>query len=102
MTELPVLGDDLAVAAAAVAGVGAVSVDAAALPFAGVGVALVHVWRQEAAMGGTAEDRRRRDQIQGSNRIPALFTFQGPDFGSDQRGPRPSGGRAEPRLFTVR
>lgn len=29
--------------------------------------------------------------------IPALFTFQSPDFGSNQRGPWPSGGWAEPR-----
>lgn len=29
--------------------------------------------------------------------IPALFTLQSPNFGSNQCGPRPSGGDAEPR-----
>lgn len=43
LTELPVLGDHLAVAAVALAGVGAVAVDAAALPLARVLITLVHV-----------------------------------------------------------
>lgn len=64
MTVLPVLGDHLAVATVAVAGVGAVRVDAAALPSARVGVALVHICNRK--QKATAEDRRKRDQIQGN------------------------------------
>lgn len=43
LTELPVLGDHLAVAAVAVTGIGAIVVYTAALPFAWVLVTLIHV-----------------------------------------------------------
>lgn len=43
LTELPVMGDHLAVAGVAVAGVGAVAVDAAAFAFARVVFALIYV-----------------------------------------------------------
>lgn len=45
LTELPVLGDHLAVAAVALAGVGAVAVHALALPFTGVVLALIHIYK---------------------------------------------------------
>lgn len=47
MTELPVLGDHLAVAAVAVAGIGAIVVYTAALAFARVLVTLIHIWETE-------------------------------------------------------
>lgn len=47
------------------------------------------------------ESDSRGQKERGSNlrqrHTPALFTFQSPDFGSNQRGPWPSGARAEPR-----
>lgn len=46
LTELPVLGDHLAVAAVAVAGVGAVAVHALALAFTGVVLTLIHIYKQ--------------------------------------------------------
>ncbi len=45
MTELPVLGDHLAIAAVALTGVGAIAVYAAALPFTWVLVTLIHIYR---------------------------------------------------------
>lgn len=56
LTELPVLGDDLAEAGVAVAGVGAVAVDAAAFAFARLVVALVHVY-----MVGREGEKRSSD-----------------------------------------
>lgn len=53
LTELPVLGDHLAVAGVAVAGVGAVAVDASAFAFARVVLALVYVYMA---------DRDRKDE----------------------------------------
>lgn len=64
LTGLPVLGDHLAVATVALTGVGTVRVDAATLPFARVSVALIHICSRK--QKATAEDRRKRDQIQGN------------------------------------
>lgn len=44
LTELPVLGDHLAVATVAVTGVGAIVVYTAALPFTWVIVTLIHIY----------------------------------------------------------
>lgn len=60
MTEPSVLRDHLAVATETVTSVGTVGVDAAALPFARVGVTLVHVCGRKRK--ATAEGRRKRDQ----------------------------------------
>lgn len=56
LTELPVLGDHLAVAGVAVAGVGAVAVDAAAFALARVVLALVHIYTAD------GERERKRDK----------------------------------------
>ena len=62
LTELPVLGDHLAVAAVALAGVGAVAVYTAALPFAWVLVTLVHICNQRQKKKIKAEDREGEEK----------------------------------------
>lgn len=58
LTELPVLGDHLAVAAVALAGVGAIAVYTAALPFTWVLVTLIHIYnrrKESKGRGSTIE-----------------------------------------------
>lgn len=87
MTELPVLGDHLAVATVTLTGVGAVRVDAATLPFARVGVTLIHICNRK--QKATAEDRRKRDQIQGNAILQRCLLSKVPTLGpiSVGRGP---------------
>lgn len=80
LTELPVLGDHLAVATVALTGVGAVAVHAAAPPFTGVLVTLVYIYE-----GGQRKDvKTEKESIRGRMRhdiaVPfhqqRLYTFQ--------------------------
>lgn len=78
LTELPVLGDHLAVAAVALTGIGAVAVYTAALPFTRVLVTLVHICDGRRRKKVKAEDRegeyeRSNTTLHCSSR---LYTFQ--------------------------
>lgn len=66
LTELPVLGDHLAVAAVAVTGVGAIVVYTAALPFTWVIVTLIHIYS-----GG---QRRKVEEIKCNTTSQPYFT----------------------------
>ncbi len=62
MTELPVLGDHLAVAAVTLTGVGAIAVYTVALPFTWVLVTLIHIYKWNQIKKVKAEDRREEQK----------------------------------------
>lgn len=76
LTELPVLGDHLAVAAVALTGVGAIAVYTAALPFTWVLVALIHICnrRQGRRVGEIEFDLTLKFHFTSRD----CFTFQAP------------------------
>lgn len=110
LTELPVLGDHLAVATVALAGVGAIAVYTAALPFTWVLVTLIHIYNQRKESRGSSVEIECdiTSQLHFTSRDcslskPCLWgssTVQ--TFLSD--GPEPSQCRAEAaaKAFTVR
>ena len=72
MTELPVLGDHLTVAAVALTAVGAIAVYTAALPFTWVTVTLIHIYKKREKV--MVEHRTTGKEIKSSSALQHYFT----------------------------
>ena len=81
MTELPVLGDHLAVTTVALTGIGAIVVHTVAFPFTWVLVTLIHICNGRQRKKVKTEKVKTRDQMQHYIAVPfhqqRLYTFQG-------------------------